>query len=171
MCRKNTQYLSSTLKSASFLVWQKKAEMLLSSKAKSKSSLPVITQNIQIQWKIAHACDLKKKKNKKKQKKTKIRNPNWNGKLKKRERGEDPVEDGANDVVLKRPNPLASKRTKTVLVLLRERNFMGFIYAMKFLSNWERNLGVRISLWLRERESEREKFHGVYAKTVGFVGA
>ena len=34
-----------------------------SSKAKSKSSLPVITQNIQIQWKIAHDCDLKKKKN------------------------------------------------------------------------------------------------------------
>ena len=65
----------------------------------------------------------------KKKKKRKIRNPNWNGKLKKRERGEDPVEDGANDVVLKRPNPLPPN----VLVLLRERNFMGFIYAMKFL--------------------------------------
>ena len=34
---------------------------------------------------------------------------------------------------IEKAKPLTSKRTKTVLVLLRERNFMGFIYAMKFL--------------------------------------
>ena len=62
---------------------------------------------------------------------------------------------------IEKAKPLTSKRTKTILVLLRERNFMGFIYAMKFLSNWERNLGFKfLSNW------EREKFHGVYAKTV-----
>ena len=86
--------------------------------------------------------------------------------MKKRERGEDPIEDGANDIILKRPNPLPPNVPKPFWFCW-ERNFMGFIYAMKFLSNWERNLGFK---YLSDWEREREISWGLCQNRFGFVG-